>query len=234
MQAEAAFFHDALVTQRNFLVELAGKSEFLGIVKIKLAGLHGAVRSAEAATCTALIHHRRKSIGRMVCRPRRAHAFARSLTAMGAHKRRTATHIDPVHKATAGRIVFGHQRHVIFLVASKNTFAATIAKVQVYRHPETVQRRGSRNTQGTRTRDLHQIQLLFRLRNRKLYLVLELLKRRAIAQPRHLVERQLAAAIQQSHHRHQRATLDEFATIHTHKIPSRLNGGKRHNKSPPV
>ena len=74
---------------------------------------------------------------------------------MGAHKRCTATHIDPVHKATAGRIVFGDQGHIVFQVARKNTFATTIAKVQVYRHPETVQRRGPRNTQGTRTRDLH-------------------------------------------------------------------------------
>ena len=108
MQAEAAFFHDALVAERNFAIELSGKPEFLGVVEIELAGLNGAIRAAETASGAALVHHSAQAIGRVIGGPRRADAFARGIPAVRAHEGGAAAHVDPVHKTPAGGIFFGN------------------------------------------------------------------------------------------------------------------------------
>jgi hypothetical protein len=118
LQAQGAFFHDALVAKRNFAIELSGKPEFLGIVKIELSSLYGAIRAAETASGAALVHHGAQAIGRVIRSPRRAYTFARGIPAVRAHERSAAAHIDPVHKTPAGSVFVGNQWHIVFEVAS--------------------------------------------------------------------------------------------------------------------
>ena len=101
VQAQAAFFHDALVAERDLPVELASKPKLLSIVKIELAGLNRAIRATETASGAALVHHGAETIGSMVGGPRRAYALARGISAMSAHEGGVSAHVDPMHKAVA-------------------------------------------------------------------------------------------------------------------------------------
>ena len=129
VQAKAAFFHDSLAAQGNLFIKFSCKSQFLCIVKIELARLNRAVRAAVAASRTTLVHHRRKSVGSMICSPRRADLFTRGLAAMTAHKGNVSPHLYPMHKASTRSIGSRDKRHVIFKITRKNTVAASIAQV---------------------------------------------------------------------------------------------------------
>ena len=207
----------------------------MGVVEIELSGLNGAVRAAETASGAALVHHGAQAIGRVIGGPRRAYAFTRGIPAMGTHKGGAAAHVDPVHKTPAGSIFVRDERHVIFEIAGQDALAATIAGIQIDRHAETVESRGSRNLEGTRNRDFHEVKRFFRLRHGEADFVFKALEfghrelRRDIAE-----DRRLTATEKEPHDSHQRATLDEFATIHSHKIPYRASDGKRRSTWPQV